>query len=85
MHFTQLFVGFCNFLAVAALYGKQPPGIIKHDGKPIGKEEVYDGRTPYKYSKIYRKTHHLPCVVRQLPYISVNPNGLNKVIQLSCT
>lgn len=47
MHFTQLFVGFCNFLAVAALYGKQPPGIIKHDGKPIGKEEVYDGLTLY--------------------------------------
>ncbi|KAL6412939.1 dienelactone hydrolase [Ilyonectria robusta] len=47
MHFTQLLVVFCNFLAVAALYGKQPPGIIKHDGKPIGKEVVYDGLTLY--------------------------------------
>ncbi|KAM5343311.1 hypothetical protein ACJ41O_014277 [Fusarium nematophilum] len=43
MHFTRSLVGFCSLLTVAAAYG----GIIKHDGKPIGKEIEYDGVTLY--------------------------------------
>ncbi|KAK7432142.1 hypothetical protein QQZ08_001432 [Neonectria magnoliae] len=47
MYFTRALISVCSLFAIAAASSQLDAGIIKHDGKAIGKEFEYDGVTLY--------------------------------------